>query len=440
MATFLSQVNERMTIATTSPVKAVILFAVLTLSAGHLIGSSLAASTTKRPILTSSQQLYVDADHNEFHVALRTLKGRDRDNALLIARYPLAVWFTGGTPTQVQSSIQSLLVKATAKRQIPVVVAYNLPFRDCQQYSAGGAANTVEYKAWIGGFAAGIGTHRAVVILEPDGLGIIPHFSNLAGKKEWCQPSQLDATTAANERIAQLSYAVDKLTALPNTAVYLEGTHSRWLEVGDIANRLVRAGVLRTNGFFINVSNYQPTSQLIRYGTWVSKCIHYGTHIAKESGENARLNRFKACSSYLPTAADNDDDDERKWRQVDDWYSLNVDADNALNATTLKHFIIDTSRNGHGAWTAPAGKYTDAQAWCNPPRRGLGERPTTVTSHPLLDAKLWIKRPGESDGGCTRGTNGPLDPERGIVDPPAGKWFKEQAAELIELAQPPLAR
>ena len=42
-----------------------------------------------------------------------------------------------------------------------------------------------------------------------------------------------------------LNYAVDRLTALPNTSVYLDGTHSGWLNVGDITDRLLKAGVER---------------------------------------------------------------------------------------------------------------------------------------------------------------------------------------------------
>ena len=61
------------------------------------------------------------------------------------------------------------------------------------------------------------------------------------------------------------------------------------------------------------------------------------------------------------------------------------------------------------------------------------------TGEPLVDAYLWIKVPGESDGQCFRGTGGPLDPERGMVDPPAGQWFVEQADELVELAVPALS-
>ena len=59
-------------------------------------------------------------------------------------------------------------------RRVPVLVAYNVPFRDCARYSTGGATDTAAYQAWIDGFARGVGDGKAVVILEPDGLGIIP--------------------------------------------------------------------------------------------------------------------------------------------------------------------------------------------------------------------------------------------------------------------------
>ena len=76
---------------------------------------------------------------------------------------------------------------------MPVLVAYNIPFRDCAQFSAGGATSTDEYLAWIDGFAAGIGHERAIVILEPDGLGIIPFYRQFGtGSLEWCQPPEAD--------------------------------------------------------------------------------------------------------------------------------------------------------------------------------------------------------------------------------------------------------
>ncbi|MFE0134608.1 glycoside hydrolase family 6 protein [Streptomyces sp. NPDC059037] len=52
--------------------------------------------------------------------------------------------------------------------------------------------------------------------------------------------------------------------------------------------------------------------------------------------------------------------------------------------------VIDTSRNGNGA---PA----DGE-WCDPAGRKLGQSPTLRTGQARIDAYLWIKLPGESDG------------------------------------------
>jgi endoglucanase len=401
---------------------------------GLLLSAALSSSAfAANDVLDSSRSLYVNRHGGVVQKASYDLRGIDRDVALSVAGHPIATWFTGDTPQQVQTSVAKLVADAAAEKTVPVLVAYNVPFRDCSQYSAGGAANTAEYKAWIDGFAAGIGSRSAVVILEPDGLGIIPHHVDINGNREWCQPTELDPATAANERFEQMNYAVDRLTSLPNTAVYLDGTHNSWLGVGDAANRLVRAGVQRADGFFVNVSNYELTSRLEKYGTWIAKCIHYGTNAA-EGGW--RMGRFEWCASQYHPATPSD---FGTWALTDQWYTENVDtAANPPTPQSLKHFVIDTSRNGKGPWS-PDAAYPDAQVWCNPPGRGLGDRPTTLTGNELVDAKLWIKVPGESDGSCTRGASGPDDPARGMIDPPAGAWFKEQAAELVALAQPALA-
>src|SRR6476659_8663777 len=107
----------------------------------------------------------------------------------------------------------------------------------------------------------------------------------------------------------------------------------------------------------------------------------------------------------------------------------------------LTHFVMDTSRLGKGSWPPKAvTTYKHAQTWCNPPDRGLGARPTTRTGNPLVDAYLWIKVPGESDGQCERGMGGGTAPGRGAADPAAGAWFDKQAAELLRFANPPVAR
>lgn len=75
-----------------------------------------------------------------------------------------------------------------------------------------------------------------------------------------------------------------------------------------------------------------------------------------------------------------------------------------------KHFLIDTSRNGVGT-----------TEWCNPRGQALGVTPTTNTGHPLVDAFLWVKVPGESDGTCNGG-------------PKSGAWWTDIALELSRAA------
>ncbi|MFJ3666460.1 glycoside hydrolase family 6 protein [Streptomyces sp. NPDC090106] len=78
-----------------------------------------------------------------------------------------------------------------------------------------------------------------------------------------------------------------------------------------------------------------------------------------------------------------------------------------------KHFVVDSSRNGKGPLPG---------AWCNPPGRALGTPPTTDTGEAALDAYLWVKRPGESDGTCEGG-------------PDAGQWWPEYALGLARNSQ-----
>ena len=66
------------------------------------------------------------------------------------------------------------------------------------------------------------------------------------------------------------------------------------------------------------------------------------------------------------------------------------------------------------------GPTSDAQ-WCNPTGRALGTRPTTTTGIATLDAFLWIKRPGESDGACNGG-------------PKSGVWWADYALGLAQRA------
>jgi endoglucanase len=365
-------------------------------------------------------------------VAMLRSQGRKADAALLSAMLdtPTAVWVESGMPAEAERQVRRVTTVAAAKRAIPVLVLYNIPFRDCAQYSAGGATSAAEYKAWIDGVARGIGNREAFIVVEPDGLGIIPWYTTINGQLEWCQPAEAEPATAAAERFEMLNYAVDTLKALPKTSVYLDGTHDGWLGVGDISDRLIKAGVTRADGFFLNASNYRWTDRLVKYGSWIAQCIHLD--------QNSWFQRGWCGSQYYPASPG----DFSTWALTDQTYDkAYADTGLARDWEAMPHFIIDTSRNGQGPWTPPAGAYPDPQDWCNPPERGLGLRPTLDTGHELVDAFVWIKVPGESDGQCSRGLgsgNNVVDPVWGRVDPAAGAWFPEQALQLAKLANPPL--
>jgi endoglucanase len=369
-------------------------------------------------------------------IADLTAAGETEDAALIrtMIETPQATWLVGGTPKSVGQYVNTVMARAQ-NQGTPVLVAYNIPFRDCAQFSAGGATTPEEYAAWIDAVAKGIGDREAIVILEPDGLGIIPFFVPYwETAYEWCQPEEADPETAAAERFAMLNAALDRLNEQPNVSVYLDATHSYWLGVGEATHRLDLAGIERAAGFFLNASNYEPTEELLLYGQWISSCLEAVQNISwwDASWCAGQYAPDPVTGEYVPNFSE------------EGVAGFNAAYDELLTAYTPEplvpstHFVIDTSRNGQGAWAADPPDDND-QEWCNPPDRGLGLRPTLDTGLPLVDANLWLKVPGESDGQCNRWADpGAPDPVRGYVNPPAGEWFPEMALELAQNANPPL--
>ncbi len=279
---------------------------------------------------------YADPDGNaERQARAWEQQGRTQDAALMrrMSQVPQAFWFTGGN---ARRQVDGVVDRAAKAKKVPVLVAYNIPNRDCGSYSAGGATH---YRRWIDGFAKGIGKRRAVVIVEPDAL----------------------AANCGSKRLKHLHDAVMRLQKLERAAIYVDAGHSNWQHATTIARRLRKTAIAKADGFALNVSNFRTTGELIAFGTKISR--------------------------RLGTA----------------------------------HFVIDTSRNGQGP--APPGP----EDWCNPPGRGLGARPTHDTGNALVDAYLWVKTPGESDGECADGAR-----------PPAGRWWPEYALGLAQRANPPL--
>ncbi len=115
-------------------------------------------------------------------------------------------------------------------------MAYNIPGRDNGNYSAGGLGSPAEYKTWITGIANGIGSSKAIVVLEPDALGL---SRSLSDQKK-------------TERYAMLNDAIKTLKVNSNTKVYVDS--SIWAGVDDSVNLLQK--LTGMDGFSCNVSGY----------------------------------------------------------------------------------------------------------------------------------------------------------------------------------------
>jgi endoglucanase len=392
--------------------------------------------------------------------AVSSLEQGQLKNALLIAAMeivPQAVWLTSGTPAQAGATVTSTLREANTQRAVPVLVLYNIPGRDCGSYSAGGAENTAAYEAWINAIAVAIGNQKAVIVLEPDSLADLPSDCGY-------NPAQVNIPQATADRYTQINYALTTLEGGSQTLVYLDAGNSNWQAVPVMTTRLVQAGLQQAQGFFTNVSNYNLDSYETKYDTWISECMAFANN--PDDG-GWRLGNYSYCASqyYSPLGTVNPSN-IATWVYTDEWYQQNLGT-----AVPTTHFLIDTSRNGQGPLNAstygnapynqPASVIQTLTSgdWCNPPARGLGIRPTANTGVALLDAYLWVKTPGQSDGTCdaaggARAWNyvdytlpawptdaadqALFDPLWGLDDPAAGAWFPQQALDLAQRANPPL--
>jgi endoglucanase len=142
------------------------------------------------------------------------------------------------------------------------------------------------------------------------------------------------APSRRDDRIRLLRYGVDVLSRLPNTTLYIEAGASDWEPADRVARKLRAIGIAKVRGFMLNATHYDWTRDNIRYGLEVSRL------------------------------------------------------------TGGKRFVINTAENGRGPVHVRLPNGRRLTVWCDPGLRGLGPPPTTETSHPKVDAYLWINRPG----------------------------------------------
>lgn len=334
---------------------ALVLAAVLVVAGGSAVGATALSSDSgstgtggtpaERENPLAGMTFHVDpAGHAPQQLRAWDAVGDERATWLRrLAAVPTATWFAGGEQDLTGRATQ-VTTDAASAGEVPVLVAYNVPGRDCGLYSSGGAADDAAYLDWVRGLAAGIGPRPAVVVLEPDA---VTHALDPA-----CGASEEDSRA----RFALLRQAVEVLGAGGATRVYLDAGNPGWVQDrAALADALEAAGVHEADGFALNVSNFRTTADNETYGRELS----------------ARL-------------------------------------DGA-------HFVVDTSRNGSG----PAPDDGSGLTWCNPQGRSVGAVPTTDTADPLVDAYLWVKVPGDSDGACRPG------------EPAAGSWWPDYALDLV---------
>lgn len=201
-----------------------------------------------------------------------------------------------------------------------------------------------------------------------------------------------------------------QLHSLGNVVSYLDAAHGGWLGWQNNLNAVMpifkqvlddAGGVDTIRGFVTNTANYQALGS---------------------TSSNADPCHLKSQYNFAV--------DEAHYIQLFDRAAQSA-------GLTGMRYITDTSRNGV---TEERG---DCANWCNIDGSGLGRRPSTdvadIGLSDILDAVVWVKTPGESDG--TTDQSGRYDPKCVSADskkpaPEAGQWYEDFYVMLVKNAVP----
>ncbi|MDT0346387.1 glycoside hydrolase family 6 protein [Streptomyces litchfieldiae] len=291
---------------------------------------------------------------------------------------------------------------------------------------------------------------RVVAVVEPGAVAtLVTHTSPRPSATPQC-----DQMKANGNYLRGIGYALDRLATLPNAYSYLDIGHHASLgwddNLGPAADLLAQAATTSgaspadVHGIIANVANYSV--------------LHEGFFDVDDviSGQPVRISRWVDWNRYIdevPYALAFRDE------LIDRGFAPDIGV------------LVDTSRNGWGGPDRPTGpgtstdvntyvnqsrldRRTTAASWCNVAKAGLGERPAAAPA-PGIDAYVWAKPPGESDGSPDNGDGGggmggdrmcaeyawfPGQPPTDALPggPPAGEWFPEHFARLLANAWPPL--
>ncbi len=230
-----------------------------------------------------------------------------------------------GVPN-IATAVSRYLTRAAVEEPgtVPLLATYRIVHGLCG-HASDSRADVASYKGFIDGFSKGIGAYRAVLFLEMDSIITMPCLSR----------------HGQAVREAELQYAINTLTAnCPHLVIYLDAGAADALSPGQAARYLRRSGIAQIQGFFLNATHFDWTSNEMRFGEKIS------------------------------------------------------------SLTGGKHFVVNTGTNGRGPLRPPDIVHQGNEVLCNPPGRGLGPRPTADTGYPNIDMFAWTTNPGESGGPC----------------------------------------
>ncbi|WP_367130069.1 glycoside hydrolase family 6 protein [Saccharothrix sp. HUAS TT1] len=381
-----------------------------------------------------------------------------------VANQPTGVWLdriASVDGTNGRMGLRAHLDEALRQRANLVQLAlWNLPGRDCGRLTTNGELAFGElprYKQeFIDPIAAILADPayarlRIVAVVEPDSLPFLVTHT-LPSSEYTLSCEQVKAAGSYTEGIG---YALAKFGAIRNVYSYLDIAHHGRIGWDDWREPTLRllvkaatsggSGLDRVHGFIANTRDYSALREVN-----IVKTVINGTHI--------RQTRWVDWNPFL---------DELSF--VEAFRAEAVAAGFPARAGVL----VDTSRNGWGGPNRPTGPgpettvdtYVDQGRidrrlrignWCNQTGAGLGERPVAAPA-PNVDAYVWMKPPGESDGASIplpigdEIHNRMCDPDyTGRPDstpdpsgawrnaPPAGQWHSAQFQELLRNAHPPV--
>ncbi|KAG8830595.1 hypothetical protein FRC17_004667 [Serendipita sp. 399] len=291
----------------------------------------------------------------------------------------------------------NLVQTLTGKKQVVEVAVYNLPDRDCSAKSSAGELSYADggeekYKKFIQDVVAEIKKYpnlRVVIGLEADSIGNL--VTNLSVPK--CGDN-------AEGQKRSLAYAIAALQ-LPNVAIYLDGAHAGWL------------------GW---EGNIEATAELM--GELVKKAKVINPKAAVR-GVATNVSNYNGLGNQPQMGYD------------DLIYVRNLQP--LLVAEGIDaHFIVDQGRSGNQNYTR------SGLDWCNNKNAGFGTLPTTKTPDPFIDAIVWAKPGGQSDGTSDRSAvrfDEACASETSLQPAPeGGSWFQAYFEQLLVKANPKIPK